>query len=343
MKKAIVLIVILLGLMGLVFWAAKKPAPKSGELAGTNPSPMAAVAPAPEPVVTPPPAETKPAQPKPVVVAEPKPQIEKAPVAPAVEKTVAPQAPAPNPPAPPKTYSTTPNLLSDGTKKDEELFYRMRLGYEHAHFGGSEDTWRLGAKAYYQPQTRRNELKSQTNSWVAALIPDIYAEAGHAAIASTAAGGTPVIGNGVQFDAGAFWPVLAWNNKISWTTNASPRVLHFSFGPTAHAGLQVMTSGAHHDGELSRYGGARLAAGQDAFLEYTAGKTDGLPSLRHQVLAEFPIYQKEDSQLRYVFRGLWNTSSSPGKDILSASLVIEFPFDAVSHPSKFRDLVPFVK
>lgn len=342
-KKAIVLIAILLGLMGLVYWSAQKPALKPVVVTDTNAAPVAAVPPAPEPVVTPPPAETKPAEPKPVVVAEPKPPVEIAPASPAPEKIVVTDIPKTNPPVAPKTYSTTPNLLPDVTAKDEQRFYRLRLGYEHAHFGGGEDTWRLGANAYFQPQTRRNELKGQTNGWVAALIPDIYAEAGHAAMASTAAAGTPVIGNGVQFDVGAFWPLLQWNNQISWMTNASPRMLHFSLGPTAHAGLQVMTSGTQHDGELSRYGGARLAAGPDAFIEYTAGKTDGLPALRQQVLAEFPIYQKADSELRYVFRGLWNSSYSQGKDILSASLLIEFPFDAVAHPSKFRDLVPFVK
>ncbi len=61
-----------------------------------------------------------------------------------------------------------------------------------------------------------------------------------------------------------------------------------------------------------------------------------------RVLAEFPIYQKGDSDVRYVFRGLWNTSFSQGKDILSAALLIELPFDVVKHPSELRDLIPGV-
>ncbi len=346
MKKAIIIIAVLLGLMGLVYWSSQKPAPQPGVAADTNATTVAAVPAAPEPVMTPPPAETKPAESKPVVIANNKPPAVKAPASRAPEKVVATKAPESNPPVPPaetKTYSTTPNLLSDGTTRDEELFSRARLGYEHAHFGGSKDTWRLGAQIYYQPKTWRNELKGQTNGLVAVLIPDVYADAGHAAVASTSAGGNPVIGDGLQFNAGAFWPWLTWSNNISWMTNGNSHELHLAFGPTAHAGVQVMTSGSQHDAELSRYGGVRLAAGTDAFIEYTVGKTDGLPGLRQQILAEFPIYQKDDSELRYVFRGLWNSPYSHGKDILSASLLIEFPFDAVTHPSKFRDLVPFVK
>ncbi len=173
-------------------------------------------------MVTPPPAETKPAP-----VAEVKAPVEEPPVVKAPEKTVAINNPEPVPPTEPKTYSTTPNLLSDGTTKDEELFYRLRLGYEYAHFGGSENTWRLGAKVYYLPQNLRDGLEGQTNRLVAALVPDVYAEVGHAAVASTIAG-VPVIGDGVHLGIGAFWPWLAWSNNISWMTNSNSRLLHFS-------------------------------------------------------------------------------------------------------------------
>jgi hypothetical protein len=81
----------------------------------------------------------------------------------------------------------------------------------------------------------------------------------------------------------------------------------------------------------------------DAYVEYTVGKTDSLPGFRHQITAEFPIYHKAGSDVRWVVRGIWNTDYSSDKDVYGASVLAEFPFDALVHPSKFRDLVPFLK
>jgi hypothetical protein len=91
------------------------------------------------------------------------------------------------------------------------------------------------------------------------------------------------------------------------------------------------------------YGGVRLAASPDAFVEYTVGENEDMTGPHQQVVGEIPIYRKAGSDFRYVVRGLWNTSASQSKDIYEVAVMVEFPFEAIEHPSSFRDLIPFTK
>jgi predicted N-acyltransferase len=78
-------------------------------------------------------------------------------------------------------------------------------------------------------------------------------------------------------------------------------------------------------------------------VEFTAGKNEGLNGLRDQVLGEIPIYRKARSDFRYVLRGVWNDASSQNGRFFEAAVLVEFPFEALEHPSSFRDLIPFIK
>ena len=249
-----------------------------------------------------------------------------------------------------ETYVVTnatevPNLLNNDAKYREEpaIFYRMRLGYDRTQFGRPGNTWHMGAQFNVRPQAWYGQSPSTLET---ILIPDITAEIGHTGLATTTGSKrTDTSGDGVITDLNLFWPWLNWAavDDDASRTNSPPHK-KFSFGPTAYGAFQELTSIDNAHPEWVRYGGLRFMFKHDAYVDYTFGRTDGLPGYRHQVTAEFPIYQKEGSDMRYVVRGFWNTDySSSHDDVYGISVLAEFPFDALVHPSKFRDLVPFLK
>jgi hypothetical protein len=281
-----------------------------------------------------------------------------APVVPAPETNIISAAPvvsipATNPP-PAAEISTSPtnwpscsmvrNLLTDtftnNLTDNQEWFYRFRAGYERANFGNDKNTWFLGAKFYYRPQSWRDELKDGTNFIGSLLIPDTLAEIEHTAIEITSDSGRPTTEDGVRIGAGLFWP---WLNWLSKATDCPSGELQFSVGPTMNGGVEENTTGSDPDMNWFYYGGVRLAASPDAFVEFTVGKNGDLAGLRRQIIGEIPIYRKARSDFRYVLRGVWNTSSPQNGNFFEAAVLVEFPFEALEHPSSFRDLIPFIK
>jgi hypothetical protein len=365
-KNGIIALLFLIGLMGLLAVLVNQPktvAPSPGsnpppvveavqtnapvtnviaELAPTNPPVVQATS---LPVETNPPEapETNLPPPAPILSAADTNSAPTNAITNAVPETVI----TPNTTAPSRAAmrSIMGDFLSDSFTNDltdnQEFFYRFRAGYEHASLGGGRDTWMAGVKFYYRPQSWRDELKEGTNFLGAALVPDALAEIDHSAIPYTPAGGKPTTAGGIRLNAGFYWPWLNW--RPGATTNGSPGKIHFTLGPTVAGGLEETFSSADSDVHWTRYGGARLAANPDAFIEYSVGQSGGLPGLRRQVLAEFPLYRKTGSDFRYVVRGLWNSSSSQNNDFFEAAVMVEFPFEALEHPSSFRDLLPFGK
>jgi hypothetical protein len=299
------------------------------------------------PVVTNSP-DTNPPPATPIVVATP--ETNSIPVAPVVTNV-----PDTNPPPVVETFSASPtnayscsmvrNLLTDSFTNNltdnQEWFYRFRAGYERADFGNAKNTWLLGIKLYYRPQSWRDDLKTGTNLIASLLIPDSFAVVEHAAIESLSDSGNPTTEDGVRVGVGFFWPWLNWCSKAP--DDCPDGNLRFSLGPTVNGGVEESTTGSDMDLNWFGYGGVRLAASPDAFVEYAAGENGGLTGLHQQVVGEFPIYRKARSDFRYVVRGLWNTSATQNRDIYELAVMVEFPFEAIEHPSNFRDLIPFIK
>jgi hypothetical protein len=310
----------------------------------TNPAP---VTPVPAPAVS---VETNAPEtnPPPVAPVVPAPETNPAPAAPVVS------IPATNPPAAAEisasptnrtSCSMVRNLLTDSFTNNltdnQEIFYRFRAGYERADFGNAKNTWFLGAKFYYRPQSWRDGLKDGTNFFESLLVPDTLGEIEHTAIEITSDSGSPTTEDGVRIGAGFFWPWLDWRSKAA--DDRPDGELQFSLGPTVNGGVEENTTGSDPDMNWFDYGGVRLAASPDAFVEYTVGRNGDLTGLRRQLVGEIPIYRKARSDFRYVLRGVWNTSSSQNGNFFEAAVLVEFPFEALEHPSSFRDLIPFIK
>jgi hypothetical protein len=129
------------------------------------------------------------------------------------------------------TGSFTNNLTDN-----QELFYRFRAGYERGDFGNAENTWYLGAKLYYRPQSWRDELKAGTNRVAALLIPDAFATVEHATIETVDDSGNPSAQEGLRVGVGFFWPWLDWRSKSP--DDCPDGDLHFSLGPTVNGGVE---------------------------------------------------------------------------------------------------------
>jgi hypothetical protein len=234
------------------------------------------------------------------------------------------------------TGSFTNNLTDN-----QELFYRFRAGYERGDFGNVKNTWYLGVKLYYRPQAWRDELKANTNRIAALLIPDTFASVEHSTVEELNDSGNPTAEEGVRVGVGMFWPWLNWRSKAP--DNCPDGDIQFSLGPTVNGGVEEATTGSDPDLDWFGYGGVRLAASPDAFVEYTVGKNESFSGWQRRVEGEIPIYRKARSDFRYVLRGLWETSPSQTRDIYEVAVMVEFPFEALEHPSNFRDLIPFIK
>jgi hypothetical protein len=357
MNKRIGIAVLVLGIVALMAYLISPPK--------TPPAPVSQPAPAPSvvvPATTPvvesaptnppvvpvtPPAETNPPPVAPVVV--PPPDTNPPPVTPVVV------APDTNPPPTVVAIMGSPvngvkcsmvrNLLTgsftNNLTDNQELFYRFRVGYERGSFGNVKNTWYLGAKLYYRPQAWRDELKANTNRIAALLIPDVFSTVEHASIETVDDSGNPSAQEGVRVGVGMFWPWLNWGSKAP--ENCPDGDLKLSIGPTVNGGVEENTTGSDPDLNWFGYGGVRMAFSPDAFVEYTVGEKEEMSGMHQQVVGELPIYRKGRSDFRYVVRGLWNTSSSQTKDIYELAVMVEFPFEALEHPSNFRDLIPFIK
>ena len=236
------------------------------------------------------------------------------------------------------------NLLTDtftnNLTDNREWFYRFRAGYEMADFGNAKSTWYLGAKLYGRPQSWRDELRAGTNFIGSLLIPDTMAGVEHSAIEITDDSGNRATEEGVKVSAGFFWPWLDWRSEEADCPSGG---LQFSLGPTVNGGVEENTTGSDPDMACFYYGGVRLSASPDAFVEFTVGRNGDLTGLRRQLVGEIPIYRKARSDFRYVLRGVWNTSTSQNGNFFEAAVLVEFPFEALEHPSSFRDLIPFIK
>ena len=298
--------------------------------------------------------DTNPPPAVPIVVAPP--ETNAIPPAPVITN-----APDTNPPPVVETFSASPtnsasttnvyscsmvrNLLTgsftNNLTDNQEWFYRFRAGYERAAFGNAKNTWLLGIKLYYSPQSWRDDLEAGTNLFASLLVPDSFAVVEHAAIETLSDSGNPTTEDGVRVGVGFFWPWMNWYSKAP--DDCPDGDLQFSLGPTVNGGVEESTTGPDMDMNWYGYGGVRLAASPDAFVEYTAGENGGLTGLHQQVVGEIPIYRKARSDFRYVLRGLWNTSVTQNKNIYEVAVMVEFPFEAIEHPSNFRDLIPFIK
>jgi hypothetical protein len=361
MKKRIGIAILVLGVFALfaILIAPRKTSPPPASpapqpVSETAPAVAPASQPAPEAVPTNPPAA--PAAPAPVVETnppEPTPPLA-APTAPAPENnsvSIPPDNSTPTavanstPPAKKNSCSFIRNLLTgsftNNLTDNQEFFYRVRAGYERAQYGNTESTWLLAAKFYYRPQSWRDELKGSTNFFMSLLVPDTLGVIDHSAIELVPDSGKPTAQEGVHAGIGFFWPWLNWRSKAS--DDCPDGAIQFSLGPTINGGVEETSSGSDPDLNWYRYGGLRLAASPDAFVEFTIGRNGDLPGVRQQVLGEIPIYRNHNSDFRYVLRGLWNapTSGGNGKSIFEAAILVEFPFEALEHPSKFINLIPF--
>ena len=207
----------------------------------------------------------------------------------------------------------------------------LRAGYQHANRGDNHDTVYASVKFGYDGEALRERIGK--NSW---LIPDIYAELAHQYVAKPDNAKQPGSGEGLQFRANFYWPWINWTSYMFSRTNAaSPmrRPLVFSVGPTANVGFDDVFDDS--DVRLARYVGVRATLNH-GFIEYTAGKTEGLSDTRSQVLTEVPFYFNGRNGIGFYFRGLWNSGLNNTHDQLEGGVFMEVPIETLVRPSTWR-------
>lgn len=228
------------------------------------------------------------------------------------------------------------------TSLEDSVFFHLRIGYDRTQFGPGGSTWFVGAQFNVRPQAWYGD---SPDIWARYLVPDATAEIGHGGMTATARNGTPLSGDGVRVDLDLYWPWLNWSVfNTAPDGNRAPFLDKFSIGPVVYGALQEVTSLENAQPDWVRYGGIRFMYRHLAYVDYMVGKTDSLPGVRQQVTADFPIYQKPGSDLRYVVHALWNSSlSSHQPDDFGIALQVEIPLDALVNPRRLRDLLPFLK
>ena len=302
----------------------------------TNPAPVVVAE-----TITNPPASVTPA-PTPAPTPEPAPTL---PIAPAPVKVV--EMPATVPAAPTNFYAEdwTKNkkccaeLATSQMAASQDYYFRLRAGYQHVNHGDNNDTWFASVKFYARPDDLRE--RAGKNAW---LIPDAEAEFYHGYLPKPDNSAQPGSAEGMAFRANLFWPWMHWTAPELCHRNAIcpfSRSLTLALGPTANVGFDQIFDGDR--ARLARYGGARLTFNRDSFIEYTLGGTDGLSGDRQQLVLELPISQSRDGEVRYVLRGLWNRGNHSQPDELEGGVFLEMPFSIFATPSKWSDLIPFVK
>ena len=239
----------------------------------------------------------------------------------------------------PEITRTQSSLAPASTPGGNNYFIRLRAGYEHINHGDNNDSYAVGAKFYaYGDGLRESAGK---NGW---LIPDADVEVSSQYLPKTDQNPHPGSDNGVRVRADFTWPWFHWTTLMFARDNSvCPfcKPLALGLGPTVNVGFDHLYN--ETDFRLARYAGVRLTFNRDGFIEYTAGGTDGLDGTRQQIVAEIPFYESRDGEVKYYLRGLWNRGAHNRPDILEGGLFLEMPFSTIVTPSKWGDLVPFVK
>jgi hypothetical protein len=225
-----------------------------------------------------------------------------------------------------------------GDKNQSDFSLLFRAGYQHVNHGDNHDTYWVSVKFGYNAEDLRERVGK--NGW---LIPDAYAELSHQYLPKPDDSKRPGSGEGLRFNADFYWPWVHWTSRMFVRTNGTDETylpLRFGFGPTANVGLDEIFDDSH--ARFARYVGVR-ATMNHGFLEYTAGATEGFNGTRSQVVTEVPFYVSHKNNVRYYFRGEWNTGFNKYPDDLEAGLFVELPFETLVSPSKWGSLIPGVK
>jgi hypothetical protein len=233
--------------------------------------------------------------------------------------------------------SMTPVGGSDGGSGSTNFFLGLRAGYEHVYHGDNNDSYWVSAKFYaYGDGLRESAGK---NGW---LIPDADVELSSGYIAKPDDDPKPGSDAGMRLRADFTWPWFHWTTYMfGHTSSVCPfcQPLTLGLGPTLNIGFDHLYN--ETDFRFANYAGVRLTLNRSGFIEYTVGRTEGLNSIRQQVVAEIPFYQSRDGEVRYYLRGLWNHGTSSKPDILEGGIFLEMPLGLLVSPEKWGDLVPF--
>lgn len=235
------------------------------------------------------------------------------------------------------TSSLTPSPLVG--ENAGNFFVHFRGGYEHINHGDNNDSYWLSAKFYAYGDGLRE--RAGKNGW---FIPDASAEITSSDLAKPDNNPHPGSDAGLGFRADFTWSWLRWTALACAPTNSGCpfcQPLALALGPTVNVGFDHLYD--ESDYRLARYAGLRLTFNRSGFVEYTAGETEGLNGTRQQIVAEIPFYQSRDGEVRYYLRGLWNHGSNSKPDILEGGLFLDLPVSTLISPSKWGDLVPFMK
>ena len=237
--------------------------------------------------------------------------------------------------------------------KDQMFIPNLGLGYEYSEFESSDKTYWLSFSLY-----NNNRMERQDGGWNHVLKPDWYGEIAHSLIpaGTNAAGGTvPTLGEGARIKFGLFWPIpqlsgdRSSSSSFDWNTNYpfAGNGLHLNIGPVFNFGLEkVFGGGATNSvGFLAHnyYGGIRASLAPDNFVEYTVGNNRLLDGIRYRLVAQFPIFIKSESGIRYYIRTTWDTSKSKQKDILQFVFLVDVPLDMILKPSQYLTLIPVLQ
>ena len=254
------------------------------------------------------------------------------------------------PAAPTNFYSSTLTPPTDNTKNGPNLcpvmgvgntnyLLSLRVGYEHMYHGDNNDSVVLSARFYAYGDDLRESVGK--NGW---LIPDASIDISDQYLPKPDNNPHPGSDQGLRLRADFTWPWFHWTAlAFAKEDSVCPfcRPLVLGLGPTVNVGFDHLYD--ETDFRFSGYAGARLTFNRSGFIEYTVGKTEGLNGTRQQLVAELPIYESRDGEVRYYLRGLWNHGSSNKPDVLEGGLFMEMPFAMLVEPEKWGDLVPFVK
>jgi hypothetical protein len=253
-------------------------------------------------------------------------------------------------------YKSTNDYLFESFRSDRDFYVNLQAGIVHVDAGPSEDTYWLDADLYWHAASTRDYIGGTSVSKLSLLVPDAFVSADHSIIAtnsttttsSTATAPTNVLGEGVQFHAGLYWPLFlipaTAPTNFMGMTNFSPGFVDISLGPIYTIGLQKFINGTGADEiKFSQYGGLRFCLDNETYTDFTLGDDDALKGLRFQVSSQIPLFTTGGGG-RYYCRFLWNTSHNKTDDIIRVLLSVDVPFEDALNPAKLlQDLVPTTK
>jgi hypothetical protein len=238
------------------------------------------------------------------------------------------------------TASAPPTNFFTGVFAEQHNYYlRLRAGYQHGSRDDNNNTVFASAKFYAHGDDLR--VRAEKNAW---LVPDADLEFSHEVLAKPDGSATTGSEDGIKLRGTFFWPWLNWMTPQMTRTNCGcpmGQPIAVALGPTINLGFDQILDGSRP--RFARYGGVRMTFNRDSFIEYTAGETDGLLGTRQQVMAELPFYESRDGEIRFLFRGLFNTGANRSPDFFQAGVLVEMPICIFTQPEKWRDFVPFAK